>query len=256
MVAHIADWLMLAAAVAAGAAMQAATGFGFAILAAPVFLAVLNTTSAVPILVALHVAQCVVLLPRITGGVPWSLFRGLGLGALVGCPLGLVLFHALDVRHLQLAVGIVILVVAALLAWRRLRPLSHPVAANATSGEASLSPALLVTGALSGALTSVLVMPGPPLMVHLLRHPLPHAPARALSIAFFAACYAGVLAAHIAVGAFQSEDWRTIVGLLVPVLLGTYAGLGLAPWLAERHFAPLLNALLLLAGLGALWSAL
>lgn len=252
----IADWTMLATAVAAGAAVQAATGFGFAILAAPVFLAVLNSTSAVPILVALHVVQCVVLVPRVSAGVPWPQFRGLGLGALAGCPLGLVLFHALDVRVLKLAIGVIILFVAAMLAWRRLRPVAGSDATGTGPAAQGTGVALGITGALSGALTALLVMPGPPLMVHLLRHPLPPAPARSLSIAFFAACYAAVLAAHIATGALNRSGWEIILALLAPVLLGTFVGFRLAPWLAERHFAPVLNGLLLLAGLGAIWSAL
>lgn len=252
----MADWIILTTAVAAGSAVQAATGFGFAILAAPVFLAVLNSTSAVPILVALHVVQCVVLVPRTSAGVPWSQFRGLGLGALAGCPLGLLLFHAIDVRIMKLAIGGIILCVAALLAWRRFWPIPGPDSAATEAAGQRSGLALGITGALSGALTALLVMPGPPLMVHLLRHPLPPVPARSLSIMFFATCYVAVLAAHVAMGALDRAGWETVLTLVVPVLVGTFVGFRLAPWLAERHFAPVLNALLLLAGLGALWSAL
>jgi len=249
------EWLILASAVAAGAAVQAATGFGFAILAAPVFLATLDSTAAIPILVALHIAQCVVLVPGVLSSVPWREFRILGLGALLGCPLGFMLFHMLEVRQLKLAVGVVILIAAALLAFRRSRALGGgkpPVATSSVQGTASLG----ASGALSGALTAVLVMPGPPLMVHLLRHPLPMPAARSVSIAFFAACYAAVLIAHIATGSLGGEEWSRIQALLAPVLVGTFAGLRLAPWFATRHLAPMLNVLLLLAGLGSLWSAL
>jgi uncharacterized membrane protein YfcA len=251
----IAGWIVLAAAVAAGAAVQAATGFGFAIVAAPVFLAVLDSTTAMPLLVALHVIQCAALVPRIWADVPWTHFARLALGATIGCPAGLVLFHALDVRHLKLAVGIVILIVAGLLAWRRL----HPGPAARVRSDPGSGPhprfALPATGACSGALTSVLVMPGPPLMAYLLRRPLPHTEARALSIAFFAGCYVAVLAAHTATGAL-SGAWHTILGLAPPVLLGTYAGLAMSRRLTDRYFVPVLNVLLLLAGLGALLSAM
>jgi uncharacterized protein len=252
----MASWTILAMAVAAGAAVQAATGFGFAILAAPVFLAVLNSTTAVPILVALHVVQCMALVPRIVGGVPWPQLQGLALGALFGCPLGLLVFHALDVRLMKFAIGVTILFVAAMLAWRRLRQAIRNGDTSATDSIQGSGLGLSITGALSGALTALLVMPGPPLMVHLLRHPLPPASARSLSIAFFSTCYAAVLAAHVATGALARADWETVLTLVLPVLVGTFAGFRLAPWLAERHFAPVLNALLLLAGLGALWSAL
>lgn len=247
---------MLALAVASGAAVQAATGFGFAILAAPVFLAVLNSTAAVPILIALHVVQCIVLVPRIWAGVPWPKLGWLGGGALVGCPIGLMLFGLLDVRQMKLAVGAVILVVAGLLASRRRRRVSPAVGGTGSAADDRASGSALVAGALSGAMTAVLVMPGPPLMVHLLRHPLPHDKARALSIVFFAACYVGILAAHVVTGQLDRAGWSVVGWLIVPVGLGTYAGLSLARWFLDRHFAIVLNVLLVLAGVGAIASAL
>lgn len=246
---------LLALGAAAGAAIQAATGFGFAILAAPVFLAVLDSTAAVPILIALHVVQSAVLVPRLWSGVPWRALGLLSLGAAAGCPLGLWLFHALDVRQLKLAAGIVILGVAALLALRRLRSSSPPPSGTGDERrEATAS--TVVAGTAAGALTAILVMPGPPLMIHLLRHSMPHAAARALSLTFFAACYVAVFATHVTTGSFDRQSWATIAILLLPVLLGTALGLRLAPLLAARHFALVLNLLLVAAGLGALLSAL
>lgn len=245
---------LLALGAAVGAAIQAATGFGFAIVAAPVFLAVLESTAAVPILVALHVVQSAVLVPRVWTGVPWRAFRLLSLGAAGGCPLGLLLFRALEVRQLKLAAGIVILAVAGLLALRRLRSRGlQPTAAEDQRGQASAS--AIATGAAAGVLTAILVMPGPPLMIHLLRHPLPPAAARALSLTFFAACYVAVFAAHAAGGSVDRQSWTAIAALLAPMLIGTVLGLRLAPLLAGRHFALVLNILLAAAGVGALLSA-
>ncbi len=246
---------LLAIATMAGAAVQAATGFGFAILAAPVFLAVLDTTAAVPILVALHVVQSAMLVPRVWRRVPWALFRGLAVGAVAGGALGLALFHALEVRHLKLAVGVTILSVVALLAVRRFAGGSQTTVASAEPSAERARPAILATGALSGLLTAVLVMPGPPLMVHLLRRPLPADEARALSLTLFAACYVAVLAAHAATGSLDCAAWLTVGWLAGPVVAGTLAGLGLMRWLADNYFVIVLNVLLVLAGVGALASA-
>jgi uncharacterized membrane protein YfcA len=248
------DLAMLAAAAAAGAALQAGTGFGFAILAAPVFLAVLQSTSAVPILVALHVVQCLIIVPRIWNAIPWPEFKRLAIGALLGCPIGLLLFRYLDVRQLKLGVGLVILGVTSLMIWRRARA-AVAVPHDARSLE-SASRQRVITGALSGALTAVLVMPGPPLMASLLRHPLPAASARALSIGFFAACYVAVLAVQGAAGDMDATAGWIVAWLIAPVVLGTIGGLLGVRWLTDRHFAPLMTVLLIAAGVGAIMSAL
>jgi uncharacterized membrane protein YfcA len=250
------DLTMLATAAAAGAALQAGTGFGFAILAAPVFLAVLQSTSAVPILVALHVVQCLIIVPRIWNAIPWPEFKRLAVGALLGCPVGLLLFRYLDVRQLKLSVGLVILGVTALMIGRRARAavaIAVPHDARSLQGA---SWHRTVTGALSGALTAVLVMPGPPLMVSLLRHPLPAASARALSIGFFAACYVAVLAVQGVTGEFDAAAGSIVAWLIAPVVLGTIAGLRGVRWLTDRYFAPLMTVLLFAAGIGAIVSAL
>jgi len=250
------DLTILATAAAAGAALQAGTGFGFAILAAPVFLAVLQSTSAVPILVALHVVQCLIIVPRIWRTIPWPEFQRLAAGALFGCPVGLLLFRYLDVRQLKLGVGLVILGVTSLLIWRRARAAVEIAVPRDPQPDGSASWRRMATGALSGILTAVLVMPGPPLMVSLLRHPLPAASARALSIGFFAACYVAVLAVQGATGELDETARSIVAWLIVPVVLGTMAGLLGVRWLTDRHFAPLMTVLLFAAGVGAIVSAL
>jgi len=251
-----ADLSILAAAAAAGAALQAATGFGFAIVAAPVFLTVLESTASIPILVALHVVQSAALVPRIWNGIPWRDFWHLATGALIGCPAGLLLFRMLAVRELKLGVGIVILFVTCVVAWRQMgrAPTATPARHDHSAREQVWSRA--ITGALSGALTALIVMPGPPLMVSLLRNPMPAASARALSIGFFAACYLVVLAVQWGAGEFDAEARSTILWLAVPVLAGTGLGHYGARWLNDRHLERAMIVLLLLAGAGAIASAL
>ena len=252
---HLPSMVLLALATAVGATVQAATGFGFAIVAAPVFLAVLNSAVAVPILLALHVVQCAFIVPRVWASVPWQAFTHLAFGAAVGCPLGLWLFGNLDVRQLKLAAGIVILAAAGLLIYRQASSARNDRIAHEGALQAE-APATAVTGAVAGALTALLVMPGPPLMVHFLRRPLAQEAARALSITFFAACYVSVLSAHVIAGNLSGAAWQTVAWLVAPVLIGTAAGLSGARWLSDRHFAIALHVLLLAAGVGAVLSAL
>ena len=236
-----------------GALVQAATGFGFAILAAPVFLVAMNSPAAIPILVALHIPQSLMLVPRLWRRVPrWHLKR-LVLGAMLGCPIGLWLFSGADARFLKLTVGCLILAVIGLLLLReaRTRRGRHVIS---KVGHGTL--ATLATGVTSGAMTALLVMPGPPLMLYFMGTRQAADVVRALSLSFFALCYIAVTLAFIATGAMPHASWMT-TGLLTPaVIAGTIAGTTLGPRLGETGMRAAILGLLFLSGAGAILSAL
>lgn len=248
------DWsalLLLSLATFAGALVQAATGFGFAIIAAPVFLWVMNSTAAIAVLVALHVVQSAIVVPRLWPKASrWHLKR-LALGAVAGCPFGVWLLTGMDVRALKLAVGVVILGVIGLLVWRecaaggRARP-----AGGKSSGGTTLA-----TGVLSGALTALLVMPGPPLMVYFMRDRHAGDAVRALSLSFFALCYVAVTAAFALLGMLDGRALWMAAMLAPAVLLGTVAGLAAAGLFSDAELRLALLALLFLSGIGAIASA-
>jgi uncharacterized membrane protein YfcA len=242
---------VLAAATFAGAALQAAVGFGFAIVAAPIYLAVLASPAAVPMLVALHVVQSAHLVPKVWRQVPRQVLGRLVSGAAVGCPLGLMVFRQLDVAALKLTVGIAIVTVVSIMLWRK-RRLPPREAIETTDDHPWLA---RLAGLASGAMTAILVMPGPPLMILLLRSTMPAAVARALSLTFFAICYAAVLILHLATNWLTAGEW-TIVALLAPaVWLGTMAGQQLSLRVSAVLFQRILIILLLVSGLGAIISA-
>ncbi len=238
----------------AGATIQAATGFGFAIVAAPFFLAVLNSASAITVRVLVHLVQTAIMVPTLWRDAPPRLLRLLVIGGLVGCPLGLAVFHLLDVRALKLAVGAAILVAASLLVAREKGLLSRIVHAP-RDGAPHAWPGL-TTGAASGFLTSILVMPGPPLMLLMAAEQLPKAPTRALSLTFFGICYLFVAALHVATGATDRSVLVLAVMLAPGAWLGTLAGERLAVRFTEARFRVAVLALLALSGVGALASAL
>jgi uncharacterized membrane protein YfcA len=246
-----------------GAVVQAATGFGFAIVAAPVFLAAMNSHAALQVLVVIHLVQTVMMLPSVWALVPTRLFNALVLGALVGSPIGLLFFMSLDVRALKLTVGVLILLFTGLLIAResgwlaRLMPVGRRNPANGDA-MATASPPLLayVTGAISGAMTSLLVMPGPPLMLYLAGTPLPHAHARALAIAFFGLCYLFVTALNTFWAGMGEGVWWLALAMVPAVYLGTLAGQRIARHVTQGSFRVAVLALLVLSGAGAIISAL
>ncbi|MGE0699226.1 MAG: TSUP family transporter, partial [Hyphomicrobiaceae bacterium] len=208
------------------------------------------------ILVALHVVQSALVVPKVWRRVPPSLFLSLGAGALIGMPLGLAVFLTIGLRELKLGAGLLILAASALIAWRRWRTLRMGTPSPLPQAPKAEQRSAAITGLVSGALTALLVMPGPPLMVHLLRYPLAGDTARSLSLTFFAACYLAVLAAHGVAGSLGASDWATVAWLAPFVVLGTLGGIRSARHLGDRHLAMILNVLLVLSGVGAIVSAL
>ncbi len=244
--------LVLAAATFIGAFVQAATGFGFAIIAAPVFLWVMNSTAAIAVLVALHVVQSLMVVPRLWAKASmWHLQR-LAAGAFIGCPVGLWLLSKMDVRGLKLTVGVVILVVIGLLIWRELSTAARSGPAAAVGGPGA---AAVVTGVVSGALTALLVMPGPPLMVYFMRERHAGDAVRALSLSFFALCYVAVTVAQAIGGALGIGALVTLAWLTPAVILGTLAGLAIARCFTDRGLRMAILALLFLSGVGSIVSA-
>jgi uncharacterized membrane protein YfcA len=242
---------ILACAAFAGAMVQAATGFGFAILAAPVFLTVMNSTVAVAVLIALHVVQSAQVVPALWSAIPLSHLRRLVLGGAIGCPAGALILQMLDVRMLKVALGVLIVGFVAMFVVRMRRPLTRTRPAAPQSG-----PPATLAGFASGVLTALLVMPGPPLMVLLASQQWPREDARALSLGFFACCYVAALALSVAGGVMGGAEWL-LVGLLAPaVVLGTIAGARLGRLVPEARYRLVLLALMLLSGVGALVSGL
>lgn len=152
------DALLGALAVLLGAALQSATGFGFALIAAPLLVAVFGPRPAVSAIVLLALIVSALILaserrrPRVDARetavlVAWSV-PGLLAGALV--------LDAAPERALKVLVAAVVLLAVGLrlLETPRRRPWSHPRAA--------------ATGLASGVLSTSTGIGGPPLVFHLL----------------------------------------------------------------------------------------
>jgi uncharacterized membrane protein YfcA len=102
------DGILLAAATLAAALTQAATGFGFAVVAMLFFLVALNSTAAVQVAVIVTLVMLVAVLSRIWGSVRPILVGRLALGSLIGYPLGIVAYMAADVFAIKVAVGLLV----------------------------------------------------------------------------------------------------------------------------------------------------
>jgi uncharacterized membrane protein YfcA len=267
--------LLAAAATLAGAAVQSATGFGFALVASPALFAVLDPYEAVTAIAALGVALNVLVLAD--GGPGPVLWRGLVpllLAAVPGLALGVLLLEALPKAGLQLGVGIAVIVAALVQSGRRVASGAAPPAADAGPLAAATSPAAPAPGApahalpaaeparfpavacfvglTSGVLTTSISVSGPPIVLWLeARGVRPDELRASLAASFLALNLAGVAALVAAGGTGQTVEPGRLLPLLGLVVAGHIAGALAFRRLDSRSFRFVVLGLVLAAGVAS-----
>jgi hypothetical protein len=113
--------LGMASAIFIVLALLYASGFGFAVRAAPLFLLFLDPPRAIQLVIIIStVLSIVVVRGLLPANAPWLLLR-LAFGSLVGLPIGLVAFRYADPTLVRAAAGATILGFAILMAVSRRR---------------------------------------------------------------------------------------------------------------------------------------
>jgi uncharacterized protein len=161
------------ASVTAAAVLRGFTGFGFGLAAVPLLSLALPPTQVVPLVVTLQVVIGVAGLRAAAIECDWRAVRSLLPGLLIGVPGGLLILTTLPANPVRLAIGAII----AFSVWLihrgiRLRP----------------NPSRLVSfgvGLVSGIVSGLASMGGPPVVVYLLALGHTAARMRATSIVFF-----------------------------------------------------------------------
>jgi uncharacterized protein len=148
---------LAAVAAFAGAAVQSATGFGFALVLSPALFAVMEPVEAVTALLVLGLALNLLVL--FEGGRPehvdWHALAPMLVAAVPGLAVGAVALTELSKEVLQVAVGVAVIAAAGWQLWRR-------------AGHTHLPPAAAWgAGFVSGALTTSISVNGPPLVLWL-----------------------------------------------------------------------------------------
>jgi uncharacterized protein len=203
---NLGDWAGMAATSFIAGLLQAANGFGFAVLAVPLFLLFAEPGPAVQLVVIVTLALSAVVLPGMRDAVDGPLLLRLGLGGLAGLPLGLAAFGYADPVIVRAVIGITILVFAGAIIATRLRRQPTALAMRPSRD--------LVVGAVSGVATALTGMSGPPVLIYLMLAGTPPRVMRATLFAFFAACYTATLAAYIATVGVPSATWLNAASLI------------------------------------------
>jgi len=241
---------LAAAAAFAGASVQSATGFGFALVSSPALFAALEPVEAVSALLVLGLALNLLVLLDTHGGAGGGRVRWDALGpllgfALPGLGLGVALLALLPKATLQVVVGCGVIGAAALV-WREPQPAGPP-----------RMPAACAAGLASGALTTSVSLSGPPLVLWLRARGLKPAELRAsLAAAFLVLNLAGCALLLGAEGPSGAVEPAVLVPLLGLVVVGHLAGARLFRRLDPERFSTLVLALVVAAGVASIAAGL
>lgn len=223
--------------------LYAVSGFGFAVLAAPLYLLFVDPPRAIQLIIIISTALSLTVVSGLRHAIAWGVLLRLSIGALAGLPLGLLGFRLADPLAVRLGVGVTILSFAVMMALRRRRRDQRlTLLALSPGGD-------LAAGAASGVATALVGMAGPPALIYLLLAGAAAITVRATLLAFFALAYGATLISHAMTIGVSGSTWLA-AGTLVPfALLGGFAGRPIGDRLGAEGFQLLAIALLATAGL-------
>lgn len=225
------------------ATAQTLVGFGFALIAVPLFVTVLDVKDTVVITTLLGLTNNAIVARTAWRHVPWRAVCWMFAGSLAGMPAGLAVLLFAPEDALRMGVGVSTIVMAAALA-SGLRFRSSSIASE------------LGVGVVSGVLNTSTSMNGPPVVLYLqgLGHP-PQAFRAGLAVFFFSVSVV-TMGAFAATGVVSALALGLAAAALPAVGAGSIAGHALLRRVDPALFRRLVFALLLAAALSAVASSL
>ncbi len=228
------DYFWLAVIVLVATTLQVGTGFGFSILATPFLLLLYEGHDAIQINVILSVVISLVMIFKIRHDIDKTLLLQLIKGSVAGIPIGMALFLMLDVRFLKILVSALILLLTLLLMLRlRIRQSKRKD---------------LLTGGISGFLSTSLGMPGPPLLIYFSGIGMPKERMRSTILAVAIVVYSISLILQLVLYGTNKTVWFASLSSLPVLVVGTFLGQLLFRKLNQRLFTALTYAILIFTG--------
>ncbi|MSP67394.1 MAG: sulfite exporter TauE/SafE family protein, partial [Alphaproteobacteria bacterium] len=239
-----ADWLLLTLATFGAALVQSATGFGFSILAVPVFLLALHAVEAVQINIIVTILIALSILPTIWREADKTFMRRFVVGNLPGLPAGLLIYAFASLFVIKLLVAAVILLFAGLILHSRKR------ARRRETPEAKRPPAVAdyACGFGAGVLAPSLGMPGVAVLMYFADSPLHEKTIRGTALTSVIFAYVASLVLQILVLGIDSRTLVIAAGITPFAILGGHLGMVLGRWVDKRRFQMFAVALLFATG--------
>jgi uncharacterized membrane protein YfcA len=240
------QWSILAGITLFGAVAQSAIGFGFALIAVPVFLLVLNVEEAVQIAMVLSMAISVVMIFPVYRDIPRLTSRNLLVGSVFGFPLGFLFYSVATPELIKLVVAVSI-IVALLCSYLKKRISSHLRETTSIT---------IAAGVVSGAMVTSIAMAGPAVAVFAVLTGMNKAATRATIFCVFIFSYGCAILLHAVIHGFSSETVSHLYTLLPVTLFGVFLGHSLAGRISEKVFSKLISFTLIGVALWLVYSSI
>ncbi|MEX3711947.1 sulfite exporter TauE/SafE family protein [Cytobacillus horneckiae] len=215
--------------------LQTSTGFGFSILATPFLLLLFEPAEAIQINLILSLFISISLMGKISKDIDAGILKRLIIGSIVGLPIGIIVFLFINIQWLKLGIGILVLALTGMMMLQ--------FRINQTKGRD------LGVGGMSGALTTGIGMPGPPLLLYFSGTDTEKAKLRGTTLAFYLFIYVISLLIQVIFAGTTKTVWVSS-GIALPIaVLGMISGQLLFKWINQRVFKIFTYVILLFTGI-------
>ncbi|MCE9666123.1 sulfite exporter TauE/SafE family protein [Halomonas sp. M5N1S17] len=222
--------------------LQAATGFGFSVLATPLLFLIFEPHQAIQINIIISLIISFTLYPELKKNVDKRLLGNLIKGAIIGTPIGVVLIFMLNEEMLKIFAGVVILSLTSAVLLKL----------NIQQKESRD----MMSGMSSGALTTSLGMPGPPLLLYFSSTNLNKHTLRSTTLVYFIFIYLLGLIAHVSTIGSSWSTWMIAAALTPMAFAGILAGRVAFKLISQKTFKMINISILLATGVSLIATSL
>ena len=216
--------LYAALSVFAAGLIRGFSGFGSALINAPVLSLIWGPTIGVPVAALIEVAPAIQLTPKAIKIANWKTVWAFGIPALILLPAGTFILVSVPADDMRRAIVAIVLVVALILwsGWRY-------------RGPRGVMPSMCV-GLVGGSLAGATGVAGPPVILYLMSSDDSPAQTRANLIAYFTIILFGIVATFSLKGLVSLNTLWLAAAMLIPFIAGTAIGTRMFPLASERIF--------------------
>jgi len=226
------DWIYLSITTLLAATIQSATGFGFGLIAVPVFLLVLDSIEAIQMVMIIILCMSFLDWIKLRGQASADLLKWLSIGMVMGFPFGIYIYHQVNLSILKMIIAGVILFIS----FHNLVRLFKGMLPENQQSQKHNKRMTVFTGYISGLMSTSLAMPGPAVMLYLVHQGFEKTRIRATTLTYYIFAYAGSILLQSLIVGISASTWRTSLSLVPVGLLGVLAGHYLAGLLNQRLF--------------------